>query len=1164
MSNILPAPDALAKQTTLCECPHGADALVLSHYTKQHAIPWLHIARDDKQLERLKHGLQFFAPQLQIIAIPAWDCLPYDRVSPSHTILSQRINALSELASLKRYQTPESRTPNPIILTTVNALLQRVPPLDTVNACSFTAKPGDTLDREQLISYLIKAGYNRSATANEAGDFAVRGSIVDIIPSGFDDGMRLDFFGDTLEQIRSFDPLSQISGNRLKQFKLVPASEIILDTESIERFRNQYRMAFGAVTSEDPLYDAVSEGRKYAGMEHWQPLFYSTLDTLFDYVPENCIVSLDHLCIEARDERIAMIEDYYQARIKAKEMDVDIANSFNPLEPRALYLTANEWQEHIKRYSIFSLTPFSAPDDAETVIAMGYKNAPVFDADAKVQKTNSFDLLLNYIKACNKPIAVACISQGSRDRLCNMLAEHDIINTKINTWTDIFRLKSGVTGVVVLDIEQGIECDAFLLVSEQDILGERLSRTQRTRKRSEKFLIEAGSLSEGELVVHNEHGIGRFESLETLNVQGENHDCLRIVYDGGDKLFIPVENIETLKRYGADNENTKLDKLGGASWQARKAAMKKRIKVIAEDLMKVAAERALNKAPVLHGPEGVYEEFCARFPYNETDDQLRAIDEVQADLSSGKPMDRLICGDVGFGKTEVALRAAFLAANSHDKQVAVIAPTTLLARQHYKVFKERFAGLPFEIRHLSRLVPSADTKKTKEMLKEGKADIVIGTHALLAKSSEYKNLSLVVIDEEQQFGVAQKERLKQLRSDVHVLSLSATPIPRTLQMSLSGIKELSLIATPPVDRLAVRSFIMPFDPVVIRNAILREHYRGGSTFYVAPRIKDLDDIKKQLDKLVPEIKYVIAHGKMTPAALDETMNAFYDGKYDVLISTNIIGSGIDLPTANTIIIHRSDMFGLGQLYQLRGRVGRSKLRAYAYFTIAERRVPTKTALRRLEVMQNLDALGAGFSLASHDMDIRGFGNLLGDEQSGQVKEVGVELYQEMLRDAIEATKTAKIDTLIEDEHFSPSINLGISVLIPDAYVSDLDLRLGLYKRIGGLETEDEIEQMAAELIDRFGPLPVEVENLLHIMKIKHLCRQAGIEKVDTGPKGMVLSFFNNKFKKPEKLIDYIAKNPVRIKLRGDQKLILFHEWKTPEDKLAGTKASLEEIVGLAA
>ena len=618
-------------------------------------------------------------------------------------------------------------------------------------------------------------------------------------------------------------------------------------------------------------------------------------------------------------------------------------------------------------------------------------------------------------------------------------------------------------------------------------------------------------------------------------------------------MFVPVENIDVVSRYGIEDDNIELDTLGGMAWQAKKAKVKQRIKDIAEKLIKIAAERQLKKADCFVPPQGLFDDFCSRFPYNETDDQLNAIADVMADLNAAIPMDRLVCGDVGFGKTEVALRAAFAVAAS-GAQVAVIVPTTLLARQHYLNFKQRLEGFPIRVKMLSRLVTSKEAALTKQGLRDGSVEIVIGTHSLLSKDIEFCNLGMIIVDEEQHFGVAHKEKLKQLKSDVHVLTLTATPIPRTLQLSLTGVKQLSIIATPPVDRLAARTFVMPFDKVMIKEAIYREKFRGGQTFFVCPRVSDIAGMERELRVLVPDIKILVAHGQMPVKQLEDVMTDFADGKADLLLSTTIIESGIDMPTVNTMIVHRADMFGLAQLYQLKGRVGRAKLRGYCYFTVPPKKQLKPIAERRLSILQALDTLGAGFSLASHDMDIRGSGNVLGEEQSGHIKEVGISLYQHMLEEEILRLRAGSLDEqkAKQLEDWSPQITTGIPIMIPEKYVRDLGVRLGLYKRIGELSDNVEIADMREELIDRFGPLPEEVDNLLKTVEIKLLCKAANIDKVDAGAKGILISLRNNIFAKPDKLIEFVATQFGAVKIRPDQKLFI-------EKDLSSYKIRVETI-----
>ena len=694
------------------------------------------------------------------------------------------------------------------------------------------------------------------------------------------------------------------------------------------------------------------------------------------------------------------------------------------------------------------------------------------------------------------------------------------------------------------------------VISEQDVLGDRLIRAPKKKRKAENFLTEHQSLSPGDLVVHVDHGVGRYHGLEVVTALGAAHECLKLEYADRSTLYLPVENIELLSKYG--HEEGLLDRLGGGAWQAKKAKLKERIREMAERLIRVAAERELRKAPILTPPDGMWEQFLARFPYQETDDQLSAIEAVLEDMEAGRPMDRLICGDVGFGKTEVAMRAAFVAAMS-GAQVAVIAPTTLLARQHAQSFRERFRGFPLKVRSLSRFVGQKESAATKAGMVSGDVDIVIGTHALLAKGIKFRNLGLLVIDEEQRFGVSHKERLKQMRSDVHVLTLTATPIPRTLQLSLSGVRDLSIIGTPPIDRLSIRTYVSEFDTITIREALLRERYRGGQSFLVVPRISDMAEMEEFLKEQVPECSYVTAHGQMAAGELDDRMNAFYDGKYDVLLATTIVESGLDIPTANTMVVWRADMFGLSQLYQIRGRVGRSKTRAYAYLTTKPRSRLTDTAEKRLRVLGSLDTLGAGFTLASQDLDIRGAGNLLGEEQSGQMREVGYELYQQMLEDQIAKIRSGEAEGLSDDSgQWAPQINLGVPVLIPEDYVPDLDVRLGLYRRLSDLTTKVELEGFAAELIDRFGKLPREVNTLMLVVRIKAMCKRAGIAQLDGGPKGATIRFHNDKFASPHGLVDFIQAQDGLAKVK-DNKIVVRRDWRSEADKIKGAFAIARDL-----
>ena len=1168
MTDLKRAADQFARggSLTLASVPDGFDAVVaadlaraLGRASEDRSVALVHVARDGQRSRAFVEMLVFVAPDIEVLEFPAWDCQPYDRVSPNESITSRRMTALSRLARSRS----SGERPRVLCLT-VNGILQRVAPRKWIAAESFSAAPGNVVNMEELVRWLETNGFLRSSTVREAGEYAQRGGILDLHPPGLPQPIRLDFFGDTLESIRSFDPETQRTIGQLRGLDLVPMSEVTLTTETMRRFRQNYLAEFGAQTRGDMLYEAISEGRRHAGMEHWLPLFYGTTDTLFDYI-DGAPIILDALVEDAAGERLAQIGDYYDAR--KSQYDADPAHSsYKPLKADALYLSPQEWRDRLDGAPVARVTPFAQPagTGAALVIDCGARPGRSFAPERNDETLNVFEAAVEHVRALEaggRRVIVAGWSEGSRERLSTVLAEHGLKQREpVNTLTDALALPRGVTALAVIGVEQGFDTPSFSIIGEQDILGDRLIRQRRKSRRAQDFLSEVASLSAGDLVVHVDHGIGRFVGLRAIEAAGAPHDCLELHYAGGDKLFLPVENLELLSRYGSEDTEAQLDKLGGAGWQNRRARMKKRIREMAQALIKIAAARMLHEAPRLIPPDHLYDEFCARFPYDETEDQQNAIDATLEDMASGRPMDRLVCGDVGFGKTEVALRAAFAAA-INGKQVAVVVPTTLLARQHYRTFTQRFQGLPIKIAQMSRMVSAADLKIARDGLASGDVDIVVGTHAVLGKNIAFRDLALVIVDEEQHFGVTHKEKLKSLRAEVHVLTLSATPIPRTMQLALTGVRELSIIATPPVDRLTVRTFVSPFDELLVREALLRERYRGGLAFYVCPRIEDLEDAATFLRTAVPEAKFVIAHGQMSATELEEKMSAFYDGKYDILVATAIVESGLDIPTANTLIVHRADMFGLSALYQLRGRVGRAKTRAYALFTVPANRTITPQAEKRLKVLQSLESLGAGFQLASHDLDIRGAGNLLGDEQSGHIREVGYELYQQMLQEAVEALKAGLEEPA--EEAWSPTITTGTPVTIPEHYVADLQLRMQLYRRLSTLHNEEEIESFASELIDRFGPLPPEVEQLMKLVSLKMLCVRAHVEKVEAGPKGVIVAFRDNSFANPQGLVRFVAQQGSEAKVRPDMRVVFIRDFDTPAERLEGARQIMRTLVGIA-
>ena len=1138
--------------------PSGYEGVVLARLLAQREGDVVFVARDYQRSSDVEQSIGFFAPWAQVLPFPAWDCLPYDRVSPSADVEARRLATLSALAA------GSSGGPR-LILTTANAVVQRIPTPPTVAEHVRHARPGQRIDMDDLARWLGDNGFERTPTVREAGEFAVRGGILDVFAPGSEAPLRLDFFGDTLESIRTFDPVSQRTLAQATALEVSPMSELFLDDAAVARFRRNYLSTFGAATRDDALYEAISEGRRYAGAEHWLPLFTEELGTLFDFTGNSPIL-LDHQLEDAVAARRTQVEDHYEARKRdMEERSKDDGAPYKPIPPDALYLTAAALEDRLAPLDVARLSPFEEDEDVGArTINLGARQGRSF-AQERQAGGNVFEALADHaadLRSQGRRVVIASWTGGARDRLTEVLKEHGLTNVApVENWGETEALEKGTTALAVMGIDSGFVAEELAVIAEQDVLGDRLVKRRKGKRRGADVLTEASSLSEGDLIVHIEHGIGRFAGLRTIEAAGAPHDCLELHYAGDSKLFLPVENLDLLTRYGASDTEVQLDRLGGAAWQARKAKLKDRILAMAGDLIRIAAERALRKADPIVLPDGVYGEFAARFPYDETEDQQNAIDAVMGDLGSGRPMDRLVCGDVGFGKTEVAIRAAFNVAMA-GKQVAVVVPTTLLARQHYRNFAERFHGLPVNVSHASRLVGSKALAEARRGVADGSVDIVVGTHALLAKSIEFKRLGLLIIDEEQRFGVKHKERLKELRTDVHVLTLSATPIPRTLQLALTGVRDLSLITTAPVDRMAVRTFVSPFDGLVVREALLRERYRGGQSFYVCPRVSDLRERAEFLAERVPELKVGVAHGQMAPGELDDIMNAFYDGQFDVLLSTTIVESGLDIPRANTLIVHRADMFGLAQLYQLRGRVGRSKTRAYAFLTLPPNKKLTVTAERRLKVLQSLDTLGAGFQLASHDLDIRGSGNLLGEEQSGHIREVGYELYQQMLEEAVSEMKAGGDAEL--DERWSPQIAVGTTVMIPDNYVPDLTLRMNLYRRLAELEDAGEIDAFAAELIDRFGPLPEEVDHLLKIVFIKALCRKANVEKLDAGPKGVVIQFRNREFSNPAGLVGYIGEQGAYAKIRPDQSVVLQRDWATPDKRLRGSAVIMTQLAKLAA
>ncbi len=1138
---------------TISGVAKDAEAFAIKHFFNESQNDLLCILSDGVSLQQAYNTLTFIAPDVEVLAFPAWDTVPYDRVSPNPTILSKRIDTLAKLVL------ENDKKQRRIVLTSVGAAIQKLPPKKIFFNTRKNIKVGGKLNFDEFLHYVIVNGYSRVEQVMESGEYAVRGDIIDIFPSGAEQPLRIDLFDDEVERLRLFEVETQRSIKDLTYYSFDSANEVVLDQNTIKSFRSKYREAFGAAGLKDELYESISEGKKYLGMENWLPFFYDeSLPSLFDYMPlADIILGTDaENALKSKEETIT---DHYEARLEAlkyKDVSTDL-DRYRPIEPQFMYLQQPAFSTLLSNRSYCKFSRHIMPE-RETVVNFGAVPQKIFSSLKNINNLTVYeDLAAEFAANKQKKRIICCYTEGSLDRMHNILRENNFKNLEISpNWAEAEKKAAkGNLVLILLELQHGFNSDEYFIVTEQDIWGERKNVRARSKVSAENLISDISSLNVGEFVVHIEHGIGRFEGLENIVTDGVAHDCLKLIYANNDKLYVPVENIDVISRYGAEDSNATLDTLGGSAWEAKKARVKEKIKDIAEKLIKIAAQRQMKKAEIFIPERGLYDEFCSRFLYTETDDQLNAVKDVIKDLSLGIPMDRLVCGDVGFGKTEVAIRAAFTVATG-GAQVALIVPTTLLARQHYLNFKERLKGFPVKVKMLSRLVSTKEAKEIKQELKDGSLEIVIGTHALLAKDIEFCNLGLLIIDEEQHFGVAHKERLKHLKSDVHILTLSATPIPRTLQLSLTGVKQLSIIATPPVDRLAARTFVMPFDKVMIKEAIYREKYRGGQIFFVCPRVSDLLQMEPKLREIAPDVKIAVAHGQMSSTQLEDVMCGFAEGKADILLSTTIIESGIDMPNVNTMIIYRADMFGLAQLYQLRGRIGRSKLRGYCYFTIPNKKVLTPIAEKRLNILQALNQLGAGFSLANHDLDIRGAGNILGIEQSGHIKDVGIALYHHLLEAEINRLKAGNNQeegiNASHTEDWSVQITTGVPIIIPENYVADLGVRLGLYKRIGGLKTIDEINDMREELIDRFGTIPDEVENLLKTVEIKQICWLGNIERVEAGAKGILLSFHNNTFKNVPNLMTFIKQQFGTIKVRPDQKIFI-------EKDLASYKTRLETI-----
>ncbi len=1115
----------------LAGAPEGHDARLLGELAAAAGRPILHVVHDRRRMARMEMALAFFAPGLEVLAIPEWDCMPYDRLSPSPQVVADRMEDLS------RFAVEGENQPGRLVLVTVAGLLQRVPPRAALAASQFRAEAGRPVAADELRMALIRAGYIATRGVHDRGEFADTADGIEVFPPHEDRPLRLSLAGGVLGSVRPFDPDSgAAAGEERSELLVRPTAEVWLDADSIERFRRNYLAAFGPQAEDDALFRAVSAGRRHPGLEQWLPMFHDHTETLLDYLPGAPVV-LDPGVDERRDARLAQIDAAHAGRRSMLRLDRDV-QAYRPLDPHDLFLDAGDWAAALDGRGVITLARAAGRG-----VEGGGRRLPMPKGEPAEW--------LQRLRGEGRRVVV-CVGRAGREAaVARKLRRLGVKPTALaRDAGTLGRLAPETVGVAAIDLVEPVAAPDLALIPAPLLVEE---GRPRPRRRLPAF-PGLGGLAIGGAVVHEEHGVGICDGLEVVEAAGVPHDCVRLLYGGGAKLFVPVENMDQLWNYGAEDKRPQLDSLRSDAWPARRDAVAQEVVPAVRTLVAQAADRARKQVPPLR-PPAEYDDMAERFPFELTDGQRAAVEAVLGDLGSGRLMDRLVCGDVGFGKTEVAIRAAFVAALA-GRQVAVVVPTTPLARQHHDGFRRRFAGFGIEIAQLSRAVPAAEARAVRQGLGDGGVRLVVGTHALLAPSIDFADLGLVVIDEEQRLGVRQKERLKALSETVHVLTMTATPIPRTLQLALCGLRDLSVIDTPPVARKPVRSLAMADDPATIRDALRRECDRGGQSFYVCPRLADIEPLRRRLRELVPDLDVAVAHGRLPPAELDEVVGGFADGRWDVLLCTNIVETGLDIPNANTLIVHRAEMFGLAQLHQLRGRVGRSTRRGHAFFTHDPAKALSQEARRRLEALVTVTDPGAGFVLASRDMDIRGSGDLLGEEQSGHMREVGAELFHQMLRNAVAAA--AGDEGAAMHPVWSPRLQLGLPVLIPADYIRDPAQRLAVYRRIATLEDEDEGDALIAELASRFGPPPEAVETMVSLGEIKRLCRMLAVAELEAGPRGALLRFRDGPPPPDTPLARAFAAMDGVVP-KEDGAVLVRGDWPDPDSRLAGLRRLLDRL-----
>ena len=1113
------------------------EAFIISEIFNNSENSIVYVGKNDREIINIQQKLSWLLPQQKILLYKAWDQIPYDNISPSKEIQTSRLETLFYLNS----HTEEKI----ILLTTLNGIIQKTLPKNEIKKNFITISKNSKIQLDKLLILLVKLGYERSSIVRDKSEFAVRGSIIDIFLPQFDKPIRIDLFDNDIESIFEFDPITQkrTSKSNLQSFKINPSSELIIDDDNLQKFRTSFRSIFPN-HRKSQVYELFSSGGSPAGGEQFKPLFYEKLETLIDYCEKSELIFHNDI-EELFDEKIENLNDYYEARLNSDEPFY--------LSPNFLFIDKNYFNKIISKFKVTKLSLFYNEGDIAT-------NSKKISNISSIRQEIDFNFIKKFfeINSSDKTIIICCNSEGSLERVFKIFNENIFISpTHIKNFTNLSTHKIYIS---VLQIEESFELNNIIYINEKTIFGYSLAVKSIKKDQKNKFLFEElNKLSQGALLVHSDYGVCRFNNIKKIDLNDSIHDCLELEFADSQKLFLPVVNLNYITKYGNEDENNiNLDRLGASSWQKRKAEAKNKIKDAAKKLIKIASKRLQSKSLPININNKEYDKFCSTFPYVETDDQLNAINDVINDFASGIPSDRLIVGDVAFGKTEVIIRALFLAAKSNIQSI-VFVPTTLLSRQHYNNFLKRFSLFNIHIAEVSRLVSAKEKIQIFNDSAEGKIDILIGTHALLSDKLLFKNLGLVIYDEEQKLGTLQKEKFKEIAPNAHVLALSATPIPRTLSMSLSGVRDLSLILTAPYERLAVRSYVSKFDEVSITEAIKREVYgRKNGVYFVTPRKKDIPFIENFLKESLPEIKYVVTHGQLAPSILETRISKFYNQEVPLMVSTNIVENGLDLPHVNTIIVYRSNLFSLASLYQLKGRVGRSSKRGYAFITYKENELKDN-GKKRLSIINSADSLGAGFNIASQDLDMRGGGSIIGEEQSGFIREIGTELYHQMLEEEIlfQKQKISNDDSI--QNIFQPTIKIPEEIFIPEDFIDDLDLRLSIYKRISSVNNNDELSSLIVELRDRFGLIPKQLTNLFNLIEVKILCIEYNVEQFEFSRKGVVIGFYKNNPKNPEKLLDLSMNRNTQFTLRPDQKIFYDFMGQLNMSRFELSKKILEQI-----